>query len=54
MVEYISPLDTPKNLLILARKVSDGNPDAQREYDGLLSRLGIYPAIERECMLDET
>lgn len=52
VVEYISPLDTPKNLLILAHKTSDGNPDAAREYDGLLSRLGIYPAIERECMLE--
>lgn len=51
VVEYISPLDTPKNLLILARKISDGNPGAQREYDGLLNRLGIYPAIERECSL---
>lgn len=53
VVEYISPLDTPKNLLILARRVSEGNPDARREYDGLLSRLGIYPAIERECGLDD-
>ncbi len=24
----------------------EGNPDARREYDGLLSRLGIDPAIE--------
>ncbi len=54
VVEYISPLDTPKNLLILARRISDGNPDAKREYDGLLRSLRIYPAIERECMLDET
>lgn len=52
VVEYISPLDTPKNLLILAHKASDGNPDAAREYHGLLGRLGIYPAIERECALD--
>lgn len=53
VVEYISPLDTPKNLLILAHKIADGNADAAREYNGLLSSLGIYPAIERECMPDE-
>ena len=53
VVEYISPLDSPKNLLILARKVSDGNPDAKREYDNLLQTLRIYPAIERECQLPQ-
>ena len=31
----------------------EGNPDARREYDGLLSRLGIDPAIEAECGLDD-
>ncbi len=53
VVEYISPLDTPKNLLILARKVSDGNPEARREYEALLRMLSISPAIERECTLPE-
>ena len=54
VVEYISPLDTPKNLLILARKTSRGNLIAQREYDRLLGELGIDPAIERECSLPDT
>ena len=54
VVEYISPLDTPKNLLILARKVSDGNPEARREYETLVHSLHLNPAIERECSLPKT
>ncbi|MBE6935904.1 MAG: SAM-dependent methyltransferase [Ruminococcaceae bacterium] len=50
VVEYISPLDTPKNLLITARKVADSNPEAKREYDELCRTLRIFPAIERECL----
>lgn len=49
VVEYISPLDSPKNLLILAKKTSRGNLIAAREYDRLLDQLKINPAIEREC-----
>jgi len=52
VVEYISPLDTPKNLLILARKTAPINLVAQREYDKLLRDLRIFPAIERECMMN--
>ncbi len=50
VIEYISPLDSPKNLLILAQKNAHENLIAQREYDKLLRALKIYPAIERECM----
>ena len=49
VVEYVSPLDTPKNLLIRAQKVSDGNEKAAEQYYDLLNTLKIYPAIEREC-----
>lgn len=49
VVEYISPLDSPKNLLILARKVSDGNAAAAAAYYELIKKLRIHPAIEREC-----
>jgi SAM-dependent methyltransferase len=49
VIEYISPLDSPKNLLILAQKTAQGNLIAQREYDKLLRELKIFPAIEREC-----
>lgn len=45
-VEYCSPLDTPKNLLIKAVKVSDGNRDAQAAYTQLLSKLQVRPSIE--------
>ena len=45
-VEYCSPLDTPKNLLIRAEKVSDGNPEAEASYRKLLAELGVHPAIE--------
>lgn len=45
-VEYCSPLDTPKNLLIKAKKVSDGDPKAEAEYRRLLSELGVRPSIE--------
>ena len=50
-VEYISPLDTPKNLLLLAQKTAQDNPRAQKEYDALRSLLGVEPAIERECAM---
>jgi len=42
-------LDTPKNLLIRAQKVSDRNEKAAEQYYDLLNTLKIYPAIEREC-----
>ena len=45
-VEYCSPLDTPKNLLIKAKKVSDGDLKAEAEYRRLLSELGVRPSIE--------
>ncbi len=45
-VEYCSPLDTPKNLLIKAKKVSDRDPKAEAEYRRLLSELNVRPSIE--------
>ncbi len=49
VVEYVSPLDTPKNLLIRAQKVSNRNEKAEKQYYELLNTMKIYPAIEREC-----
>ncbi len=49
VVEYVSPLDTPKNLLIRAQKVSDRNEKAEKQYYELINTMKIYPAIEREC-----
>lgn len=45
-IEYISPLDTPKNLLIRALKVKEENSDANEEYKRLCKIMGVMPAIE--------
>ncbi|MDF2686284.1 MAG: SAM-dependent methyltransferase, partial [Clostridia bacterium] len=45
-VEYCSPLDTPKNLLIKAEKISSSDFNSQKKYSELLKILGVLPAIE--------
>lgn len=45
-VEYCSPLDTPKNLLIKALKVSDGNPEKEKEYVEALKSFNVLPSVE--------
>ncbi len=45
VLEYISPLDTPKNILIRAEKVAEYNEKAENELQKLISNLGIYPEI---------
>ena len=52
VVEYISPLETPKNLMIRAVKVKDHDDEALGEYFNLMSQLGVYPALYG--YLDET
>lgn len=47
VVEYISPLETPKNLMIRATKVREENNKAMDEYHDLMSSLNIYPALYR-------
>lgn len=47
VVEYISPLETPKNLLIRAFKTSDKNEEAIKEYRRLKEMLNISPYLER-------
>ncbi|HYF82324.1 MAG TPA: SAM-dependent methyltransferase [Clostridia bacterium] len=47
IVEYISPLDTPKNLMIRAVKKSARNRKAYEEYLRLKESLGINPALAR-------
>lgn len=47
IVEYISPLDTPKNLMIRAVKKSPRNRRAYEEYLELKESLGINPALAR-------
>lgn len=45
IVEYISPLETPKNLMIRAIKTGEENPDLEDEYMNLMSELNAYPAL---------
>lgn len=45
VVEYISPLETPKNLMIRALKSRDENEAALSEYMNLMSSLNSYPAL---------
>lgn len=47
IVEYISPLDTPKNLMIRAVKKRGRNRKAYDEYLSLKESLGINPALAR-------
>lgn len=47
IVEYISPLDTPKNLMIRAVKKSSRNRKAYDEYLNLKESLGINPKLAR-------
>lgn len=45
VVEYISPLETPKNLMIRAIKEKDEDLDAMNEYMNMMSSLNVYPAL---------
>ncbi|WP_461207458.1 class I SAM-dependent methyltransferase [Clostridium sp. DL1XJH146] len=45
VVEYISPLETPKNLMIRAKKERDSNDDAMAEYHNLMATYNVYPAL---------
>ncbi|WP_411681902.1 class I SAM-dependent methyltransferase [Clostridium thailandense] len=45
VVEYISPLETPKNIMIRALKNKDKNEDLMDEYFNLMSSLNVYPAL---------
>lgn len=46
-IEYISPLETPKNLLIRAQKVCEGNEEAMEEYYTIKDMFGIEPFLEK-------
>ncbi|GKX68324.1 class I SAM-dependent methyltransferase [Inconstantimicrobium mannanitabidum] len=47
VVEYISPLETPKNLMIRAIKTSNSKekPEILDEYISLMAQLNAYPAL---------
>lgn len=45
IVEYISPLETPKNLMIRAYRTGVPNLESQKQADFLKNALNIYPAF---------
>ena len=47
MVEYISPLEIPKNIMIRAIYTGKSDLKAKLEYDNLKKLLNVNPAIER-------
>ncbi|GAA0177455.1 SAM-dependent methyltransferase [Clostridium sediminicola] len=53
IVEYISPLETPKNLMIRAFKKSDENPEAMDEYMQLMLNLNVSPALYKYLYVEE-
>jgi hypothetical protein len=51
IVEYISPLETPKNLMIRARRTGRKNAESAMEADSLIRSFGIFPSFR--IYLDE-
>lgn len=47
IVEYVSPLETPKNLMIRAEKIGGVNKNIVNEYKKLKQVLGINPTLEK-------
>lgn len=54
VVEYISPLDTPKNLLIRATRTGHENPKAKAEYEQVRALLGTTSELDRRCEAHDT
>ncbi len=49
VVEYISPLDSPKNLLIRATRTAQSNDRAAQQYQAITSMIGTYSELDRRC-----
>lgn len=49
VVEYISPLDSPKNLLIRATRQGHPNAKARAEYEAVTRLLGTNSELDRRC-----
>lgn len=47
MIEYISPLETPKNIMIRAVYTGHRNEKSKQEFNELKKMLNVNPAIER-------
>lgn len=46
-LEYISPLDTPKNIMIRAIKKQDYNASAMQEYQNIKKMFNVNPIMEK-------
>lgn len=46
VIEYVSPLDTPKNVMLKAVKVGGDNPKAYEEYLKLKRMFSVEPTLE--------
>ncbi len=46
VIEYTSPLDTPKNIMLKAIKVSDKNEKAMEKYYALKDQFKVNPTLE--------
>lgn len=46
VIEYTSPLDTPKNIMLKAIKVADKNEKALSQYYALKDQFKVYPTLE--------
>ena len=53
VVEYTSPLDTPKNIMLKAIKVSSKNEKALKKYYELKKQFGVNPTLEWLLTSDE-
>lgn len=49
VVEYVSPLDTPKNLLIRAVLTGRNRSRARQEYESVRALLGTTSELDRQC-----
>ena len=47
LIEYISPLETPKNIMIRAVRNGKSSKKAKEEYDNLKKLIHVNPAIEK-------
>lgn len=53
VVEYISPLDTPKNLLIRGVYTGRENSRARAEYEAVRKTVGTFSELDRQCRLQQ-
>ncbi len=53
VIEYTSPLDTPKNIMLKAVKVADKNEKALKKYYELKNQFKVNPTLEALLVSDE-